>query len=242
VALDLTIVVEVPVSVAEVSVTAVTTLIAVALGGWLTSRAQERIWQRDHQRQWRDIRLTAYTGYLAAFREYIAYVLQPATRVLGVPRPREPHDLMPFFDEAGSAYKERLESTKTTLRLIAGRPGVVQASNAMVRHARLLATDRATRDVDEIPAERFEGLWSAEREFVLAVREELGLRSDFEIGDRPAPDGGSGQGGSPSPLAAWVPWPAKLCRRAQCAGADGIHQPDDAGGEYAKAGVRVTQP
>ena len=68
-----TTVAEVTVSVAEVAVTAVTTLIAVALGGWLTGRAQDRIWQRDHQRQWRDIRLTAYTGYLTAFREYVAY-------------------------------------------------------------------------------------------------------------------------------------------------------------------------
>jgi hypothetical protein len=209
-ALDPTIAPEVPVSVAEVGVTAVTTLIAVALGGWLTSRAQERIWQRDHQRQWRDIRLTAYTGYLTAFREYVAYILQPATQVLAVPRPREPHDLMPFFDEAGSAYKERMEAAKTALRLISGRPGVVRASNKMVRYARMLAADRATCKVDEIPPERFEGLWSAEREFVLAAREELGLANDFEIGDRPAQDADTGQGSyPPSRLAAWVPDPAK---------------------------------
>jgi hypothetical protein len=205
-----TIVAEVTVSVAEVAVTAGTTLIAVALGGWLTSRAQDRIWQRDHQRQWRDIRLTAYTGYLTAFREYVAYVLLPTTQVVTVPRPREPHDLMPFFDEAGSAYKERLEATKTTLRLISGRAGVVRASNKMVRYARLLAADRATCKVDEIPQERFEGLWSAEREFVLAAREELGLTSDFEIGDRPARDADSGfEDSPPSPLAAWVPGPVK---------------------------------
>jgi hypothetical protein len=205
-----TIVPEVPVNVAEVGVTAAATLIAVVLGGWLTSRAQDRIWQRDHQRQWRDIRLAAYTGFLTAFREYVAYILQPATQVLAVPRPREPYDLMPFFDEAGSTYRERLEATKTALRLISGRPGVVRASNKMVQNARLLAADRATCKVDEIPPERFEGLWSTEREFVLAAREELGLTSDFEIGDRPARDADTGQEGSPSSrLAAWVPGPAK---------------------------------
>jgi hypothetical protein len=196
---------EVPVGVGEVGVTAATTLTAVALGGWLTVRAQDRLWRRDHQRQWRDIRLAAYTSYLTAFREYVAYVLRPTTRVVAVPRPRPPNDPMPFFDETGSAYKERLEATKTALRLISGRPDVVGASNAMVRFARLLAADRATHEVDAIPPERFERLWSAEREFVLAAREELGLTSDFELGDRP-PQGGDTEreDASVSPLAAWV--------------------------------------
>jgi hypothetical protein len=193
------------VNVAQVSVTAATTLIAVVLGGWLTTRAQDRLWRRDHQRQWRDIRLAVYTNFLHAFREYVAYVLQPAARVVAVPRPRPPNDLMPFFDEKGSVYKERLEATKTALRLISGRPGVVQASNMMIRHARSLAADRATSEIDSISPERFERLWSAEREFVLAAREELGLASDFEIGDRPSGgEGGTGGERPASPLAAWV--------------------------------------
>lgn len=192
-------------NVAEVGATAATTLAAVMLGGWLTVRAQDRLWRRDHQRQWRDIRLAAYTDYLNAFREYIAYVLRPTARVIAVPRPRPPNDLMPFFDETGGPYRERLEATKTALRLIAKRPDLVRASNAMVRHARLLAADRATYEVDAIPPERFEGLWSAEREFVLAAREELGLASDFEIGDRPSQAGHTNrEDGSVSPLAAWV--------------------------------------
>jgi hypothetical protein len=193
------------VSVGEVGVTAAATLISVMLGGWITVRAQDRLWRRDHQREWRDIRLTAYTSYLTAFREYVAYALRPTTRVLVVPRPRKPHDPMPFFDEAGSAYKERLEATKTALRLISGRPDVVRASNTMMRHARLLAADRATCDVDALPAERFERLWSAEREFVLAAREELGLLTDFEIGARPGQTEGIGRDdAAASPLAEWI--------------------------------------
>jgi hypothetical protein len=193
---------EVPVNLGEVTVTTATTLIAVLLGGWLTTRAQDRGWRRDHQRQWRDIRLAAYTSYLTAFREYVAYVLQPTARITAVTRPQPPNEPMPFFDESGSAYKERLEATKTSLRLIAGRPGVVRAANAMIRSARLLAADRATHEPGAIPSERFERLWSAEREFVLAAREELGLAADFEIGDR-SPEGEGGEG-SFSPLAAWV--------------------------------------
>jgi hypothetical protein len=89
-------------SITQLSITAVTTLLAVALGGWLTIRAQDRLWRRDNRRQWRDIRLTAYTGFLTAFREYVAYVLQPPVRVVAVARPRSPNDLMPFFDEKGT--------------------------------------------------------------------------------------------------------------------------------------------
>jgi hypothetical protein len=143
--------------------------------------------------------LAAYTDYLTAFREYVAYVLRPTAQVVAVPRPHAPSIPLPFFDETGSPYKERFEATKTTLRLVASHARIVRASNMMVRHARLLAADRATHDLDTVPPERFERLWAAEREFVLAAREELGLASDFEIGDRP-PHGEE----TISPLAAWV--------------------------------------
>ncbi|GIE99800.1 hypothetical protein [Paractinoplanes rishiriensis] len=166
-------------NIAQVSVTAVTTLIAVGLGGWLTTRAQDRLWRRDQQRQWRDIRLAAYTGFLAAFREYISYALRPDARITAVPRPRPPHDLMPYFDEKGSAYRERLEATKTELRLVSAAPRVVEASSAMVRQARLLAAERATHEVGAVPDEHFDALWTAEREFVQAARAELGLPEAF---------------------------------------------------------------
>lgn len=175
--------------VAQLGITATTTLGAVVLGGWLTTRAQDRLWRRDNRRQWRDIRLAAYTGFLTAFREYVAYVLQPPVRIVAVARPRSPNDLMPFFDEKGTPYKERLEATKTALRLVSGRANVVQASSALVRQARLLAADRAAHDVDTIPPERFDQLWAAERAFVLAARDELGLVDGFE------PDGHSDPGG-----------------------------------------------
>ncbi|MEU4473915.1 hypothetical protein [Micromonospora sp. NPDC023888] len=167
-------------NVAQAGATAVTTLLAVMLGGWLTIRAQDRLWHRDNQRQWRDIRLAAYTTFLTAFREYVAYILLPSARITAVPRPRSPHDPMPFFDEQGTRYKEQLEAAKTELRLIAGRPDVVAASRLMVRHARLLAAARATCDVDALSPERFDELWAAERRFVAAARGELALHAPAE--------------------------------------------------------------
>jgi hypothetical protein len=168
-------------SLVQVGITAAATMLAVMLGGWLTVRAQDRLWRRDHERQWRDIRLSAYTDFIGAFREYVAFVLQPNARISAVPRPREPGDPMPFFDEVGTRYKERLESTKTALRLVTNRSTVVRASSAMVHQARLLAASRATHSIDTLPAPQFDALWAAEREFISEARAELGLTGRIEL-------------------------------------------------------------
>jgi hypothetical protein len=168
-----------PVSVVQVSMTAVTTILAVLVGGWLTVRTQDRLWRHDQQRQWRDIRLAAYTEFITAFREYVAFTLNPTARIIAVPRPREPGDLMPFFDEAGARYREHLESTKTALRLVASRPEVVATSSDVVRQARQLAAARAHDGVDALPDARFDALWAAERAFIAVAREELGLPGAF---------------------------------------------------------------
>ena len=168
-----------PVGLVQVGVTAATTMLAVLIGGWLTVRAQDRLWRRDQDRQWRDIRLNAYTDFIGAVREYVAFVLNPAARIIAVPRPRDPGDLMPFFDDEGSRYRERLESTKTALRLVAGRPEVVSGSSELVRQARRLAAGRADGGVEALPADRFDALWDAERRFIEVARAELGLASAF---------------------------------------------------------------
>ncbi|WP_285560822.1 hypothetical protein [Actinoplanes regularis] len=167
-------------NVLQAFVTATATLLAVLVGGWLTVRAQDRLWRRDQDRQWRDIRLTAYTDFIGAVREYVAFALNPAARITAVPRPRAPGDLMPFFDDEGARYRERLESTKTALRLVAGRPEVVNESSALVRQARLLAAARAGSTADTLPPDRFDELWQAERRFLDVARAELGLPSAFE--------------------------------------------------------------
>jgi len=160
---------------AQVIITAVATLLAVGLGGWLTTRAQERLWRRDQHRQWRDIRLTAYTEFLTAFRQYVSYVLLPTAKITTTRRKRSPNDLMPYFDKEGTAYKERLEATKTALRLVSGHPAVVEASREVVRLVRLLAADRAVHGIEGVPDAQFDALWAAEREFITAARAELGL-------------------------------------------------------------------
>src|SRR5262245_25499068 len=139
----------------QVTVTATATLLAVVIGGWITTRSQNRHWRRDHQPQWRDIRLAGYSDCLNAFREFITYVLRADVEIVMVPRPEEPHDPMPFFDSEGTAYRQRLEATKTAVRLISGGPDIIQSCNSMVRHARLLASDRASLGIGEVSSDRF---------------------------------------------------------------------------------------
>jgi hypothetical protein len=85
--------------------TAIATLLGVLIGGWLSIRNQDRLWRRDSARQWRDIRLTAYTKFLAAFRAYVAFASEPTAKITAVPHPRISGELMPFFDERGTQYK-----------------------------------------------------------------------------------------------------------------------------------------
>ncbi|MFJ3667279.1 hypothetical protein ACIPSE_12565 [Streptomyces sp. NPDC090106] len=155
--------------------TALVALVGVALGGWLSLRNQDRMWKREHLRQWRDIRLSACNEFLAANRRYVAYALDPEASVTAVPHPREPGRLMPFFNEAGRPYKEALEAGFTAMRLVAERPQTVRAGVSFVNCAREVAAARATLSEADIPSHAFERLWSAEQDFINAVRTELGL-------------------------------------------------------------------
>jgi hypothetical protein len=47
--------------------------------------------------------------FIGAFREFVAFLLVPSTVVRAVPRQDGQGELMPFFDEAGTRYRERLE-------------------------------------------------------------------------------------------------------------------------------------
>lgn len=97
-------------SVAGNAISALAVLSGVLLGGWLTIRNQDRQWHRDHQREWRDIRLRTYNEFVAAYRQYVAFAVDPAARITAVPHPWAADELMPFFDELGRPYKERLEA------------------------------------------------------------------------------------------------------------------------------------
>ncbi|MEU5262574.1 hypothetical protein [Amycolatopsis sp. NPDC021455] len=156
-------------------ITAVVALLGVVLGGWLTLRNQDRSWSREHARQWRDIRLETYNEFLAAYRQYVAFTLEPTAKIAAIPHPRLPDQMMPFFDEAGRPYKEKFESALTAVRLVSDLPDTVRTCVYLVRAARQVAAARATLSEADLTSDSFANLWSAEKEFLAAAREELGL-------------------------------------------------------------------
>ncbi|MEU6260473.1 hypothetical protein [Streptomyces sp. NPDC047043] len=139
-------------------------------------RNHDRMAQREHERQWREVRLRFYNDFLAAHRKYVAFVVEPTARITAAPHPRSPGRLMPFFDETGRPYKETLEAGFTAMRLVALRPATVGTAVEMVTHARQLAAARATCSPADLPSRVFQQLWDAEQDFLNAIRGELGLQ------------------------------------------------------------------
>jgi hypothetical protein len=162
-------------SLVSSATTAIATLLGVLLGGWLTMRNQDRLWRRDSARQWRDIRLNAYTNFLAAYRAYVAYASEPTAKITAIPHPRIKGESMPFFDERGTSYKEEFEATTMAARLVSDRTETLVAIRHIVTSARHIAAERAKYAADQVPPEAFDKLWAAQLEFVNASRGELGL-------------------------------------------------------------------
>jgi hypothetical protein len=156
-------------------VTVLVTLVAVLLGGLLSVLGQDRLSRREHLRQWRDIRLKAYEDFLSAYREFIAFSLEPTAKITAAPHPRHRGEMMPYFDETGRRYNENLSSARMTVSLVAERPETTEAMSALVLYARTVAASRTSLAPDEIDEEAFLRLFAAHDQFVRAARQELGL-------------------------------------------------------------------
>lgn len=157
------------------AISALAVLAGVLLGGWLTIRNHDRQWRREHQREWREIRLRTYDEFVAAYRQYVAFAVDPAAHITAVPHPWRAGQLMPFFDEAGRPYKERLESAWVSTRLTYESMEAASASLRVLTAARQVAAARGTSGASDIPSELFKELWAAQDAFVAAARTELGL-------------------------------------------------------------------
>ncbi|MGW0180800.1 hypothetical protein [Nocardia sp. NPDC003345] len=155
-------------------VTAAAALIGVLVGGWITIRNQDRQWQREHARQWRDIRLATYTEFVSAYREYVAFALEPTANIVVRPHPRVP-ELMPFFDGAGRPYKERLEAAMASMRLVCESDASRLASSRVVSAVRQIAAARSATSADAVDPALFAELYAAQYEFINTARAEVGL-------------------------------------------------------------------
>jgi hypothetical protein len=160
---------------ATTATTAAVALLGVVLGGWLTGRNQERTWRREHATQWRDIRLSAYSDFVSAYRQFVAFALEPAAKITAIPNPRNPGKVLPFFDERGRPYKEKLETTSIRLLVVSESFDTMRTSNDVVEGVRRIAAARAMHPETSIPEDVFAGFFSAQKAFLNAVRRDLNL-------------------------------------------------------------------
>lgn len=160
---------------ATTATSAAVALIGVVLGGWLSTRNQDRSWKREHTRQWRDIRLAAYSEFAAAYSQLVAFALEPTAKITTKPHPRIPGTVMPLFDDEGRRYKERLDAASLGVYLVSESPDTVEASAAVVQSARQIAGARAEYSESDIPIEVIAAHWAAQDAFMSASRRELGL-------------------------------------------------------------------
>jgi hypothetical protein len=83
--------------------------------------------------------------------------------------------MMPFFNETGRPYKEKLEAATTAVKLVSEMTETVDAHHNLVRRARIIAAARGEHQAGHIPDENFRRLWDAEWKFVSFARRELNL-------------------------------------------------------------------
>src|SRR5687768_10788170 len=85
----------------------VVALAGVWLGGWITSRDQARLRDREERRHEREELRAACRAYLAAARQFDQYLKDPRTVIGIVPNPAGAHPI-PIFDARAEPYSQML--------------------------------------------------------------------------------------------------------------------------------------
>jgi hypothetical protein len=124
--------------------------------------------------RWREARSSAYSRFLGAVNQYMAYVEGPHANIESVPHPATSRPLA-LFDKDGAPYKEALESSYAEVQLLAGSPLTIARAADLARAARRAAAARGLYEAGEIPEDHVGPVWEAEKGFILAARFELGL-------------------------------------------------------------------
>jgi hypothetical protein len=117
----------------------------------------------------------AYSRFLTAVREYVAFALGSSAKIEAQPHPTDPRILIPILDEAGTKYRQQLDAAHVGVRLVASSGAIVEKAHSLARAARQAVASRATSPSGLIPSDTYTVVWSIERDFVDAVRAEIGL-------------------------------------------------------------------
>ena len=150
-------------------------LAGVWLGGWITSRGQERLRDREERRHERDELRVACRAYLAAARQFDQYLKDPRTVIDTVANPGAPHPI-PIFDARAEPYNQTLEACSASLLFAAASVETInQATRLRTALVRLAVARAEHPGPGRIPNEPVLAVLAAERDFMNAARRDLGL-------------------------------------------------------------------
>lgn len=156
-------------------ITGTVALLGVFLGGLLAIRNQDRLWSREHERRWRDIRLQTHGDFVAAYRAMMAYISSPDVTITSAPHPRRSGEMIPYFDEIGREIRERMEAAVTKIRLVSLSAEAAYFASEVTYAVRDLAGARASHSHDQMPDELFTKLFALQQRFLTAARSEVDL-------------------------------------------------------------------
>ncbi len=159
-------------------------LVGVGLGGVLSLRAQDRAWRREEVRRWRDARRATYAEFVAAVRQYRAFVTGPDVGVEVWSHP-DGTRLIPGVAAEGAEHQTRMEAAFTAVQLVAQDQETVNKAHLLSSIARRVAVARAVHGAGRVPSELDESLFIAERDFLNCARRDLGL---LTVDDVPFPE------------------------------------------------------
>ena len=152
------------------------TLVGVWLGGFLSSRAQDRTWKREQSQLSRDVRRAVYSRLVATVRQYRSYVVGPHAQVdvwlWDDPGGRR---LAPGIGADGATYQEAMEASFTEVLMVAEDQETIDRAHFLTGMARRTAVARAIYGSDQIPNNVDGALFVAERSFIECARRDLGL-------------------------------------------------------------------
>ncbi|MFF5477182.1 hypothetical protein ACFY5C_07550 [Streptomyces sp. NPDC012935] len=154
--------------------TGLTALAGVWFGGMLSSRAQDRAWQREEARIWREARRATYGGLVAAVRQYRTYVMGPHAEI-EVWTNRTNHRLIPGIGADGARFQEGMEAAFVNVQLMARDQETIDHAYFLTSIARRVAVARAVHGAGQVPEDLNESLFMAERAFINSARRDLGL-------------------------------------------------------------------
>jgi hypothetical protein len=142
----------------------VSTLLGVACGSFLGTRAERRREQRDVDRRQLELRQLACLRFLEAARRWHRYLLSPSAQVRLVENPTQARPLAVHEDPTHLGYEEEFFGAWTHVEVLVG-VHTVEQMDAIRIAIRELAAARAVHGAGEVPREVMEKLRTAEQRF-----------------------------------------------------------------------------